>query len=430
MTKRLLKKEALFVLVFFHLALPVGVMADDSKDAAVSSALKDEAMRSALQEAELKEAEKQEPLVSASSELLKRIHPYASLSFTYDDNIYLIDENVEDDMITTLTPGIKFSLGRLGQTSEVPLPGQNLELDLGGKITEYSDHSQLNREEPYVTLLYSLGKRNNKLMFRQYYRDASTVTSELVTGGRGLVDYTENYTGLNWEVTRNRLGLGLAYTRDSFLYKKDYKSTNSYDDQMIGITGFLQAYPKTRLLLEYDYGTIEYTEASTDENDSKYSIYWLGIEGELTKKTDGLVKFGYEKRDYKGGKQDYAATSVDINLIHRYSPKTTFFFAASQVARESTLATETFDKGYDISLKSLYNFNSRISLEANIISYSYDKYLSGRTDDTYDSSLLLNYMLKEWAKIGFKYSHRERRSSTSGAGYNGNTYTVRADIAF
>jgi len=409
--------------IFFEEAI-----SQSMKQQAISLAFKEQAMRQAFQEAEIKTLEKRLVPHEGFFSFLSAIHPYFSLDTTYDENIFLTDSR-QDDWVNKVTPGLRFGLGRTEPVSDAQRYSYRFELDLGTNNFYYLRHTNLNREEPYIGVYYLSGKGTRKFKFQHNYNDTYALNSSLVTAQTGVSRYIYNSTIIDFEASRKHLGFNIGYNRDSSNYKKDYKISNSIQEQVIILKGFLQAFPKTRFFTEYNYDMIEYTKAITKDNDSDTHKFWLGATGDFSKKTRGNVKFGYEIRDNKNGTSDQGNT-VDVDVSYKYSPKTSFIFKANQGLKDTTLTGEGFDKTYGYSLSCNYTLNSKVSFNFIFVNFTHDKYTSGRKDDSFESSLELDYNLLKWWTVLVKYSHMERESSELNGGYIDNLYTIRTKAEF
>ena len=402
-----------------------GILPATAKERAIIVAFREEAMRTAFQDAEMKSLFEDYGQKSSSASILSFFHPHASLYTSYNENIFLINDNVQNDLINTLTPGVKLILG----SPEDYKTQHRLELDTGAVLTYYRDNPELNREKPYATLAYRFGKNNNTLNFDYSFKRLSGMRSSLLTDASGIIDYQYYQAALDWESTYNRLGFDLGYNKYAYLYESDVKASNSYQEEVLITTLFFQAFPKTRFLLEYDHGVNEYFKSATSANDSRYNRLWLGVKGDLTRKTSGLVKFGYEMRDYKDG-VDYKASTIDVDVSSKLSAKTTFLLSISRESRDATYIGEGLNSGYSFSFSCNYALNRKLKADLGFIDYSLDDYSDGRKDKTGESSIKLNYLFRKWMKMGLKISHKERNSTLANAGYKNTVYTMNMDVMF
>ncbi len=427
---RTLKKYFLFLAALFFLmkaspAFAQGAGSGSGREKAMLLAFRDAQISDAIEKAEAGRSDKEKSRLQkkiarseAISDVLSAFHPYVNVENKFNDNIFLIEKNTESDLINTLTPGVSFILAE-----------PDIKLDFGVVLSSYLEHPEFNRQRPYLDAYYRLGKYDHSLTLENRFKENITATSELATGGKGIVDYDSNVTKVGWESRFNRIGFDLDYKRNAYYYQDDYKASNSYEEQSAGVAAFMQAFPKTRFFLEYDYGVVDYMKSASDPNNSNYNKIWAGVRGGLTAKASGLAKFGYEMRSYKAG-TDYDAFAAEVDLSYKYSPKTSFLLGMSRQAREAGYASEGFNKQYNVGLSCLYDFSDRISFDWGILSYTRDNYEKGRLDNTYRTAIGLNYAFREWLKFGLNYRFSKKDSNITNGGYTDNAITLKTELDF
>lgn len=390
-----------------------------------------------------------------------KINPYFNASLTYDDNIYQMHSNKIADWYSTLSLGANLFLGAeleylrelstrdnyyfsreglrefdYGKSEyENPLP--TLNFNLGTTMINYLENSSLDQKAfrnfnggfvPDVNIEFKLGRGNRKLRIREAIKTNNESLSSIKVGSQGQVRYFSNKTNVDWEQTFNRLGYNLGFSRNATNYESSNKN-NDYVDQKF-ITGvFLQAFPKTRFFVEADFGTGTYSETSVTDNDVKYWKMYLGVQGVLNRKTTGVVKFGFQDRSYKDGSR-LNAPALEANLHYSYSPKTKFSLMLSRDSREGSYFADGFNKNFTVSFSESYAFNRRLTADLCFINYMHDEYQSGRRDDTYTSSVTLNYLFKKWMTVSLSFYHIDRKSNNLLAAYVNNKCSISAKLEF
>lgn len=365
---------------------------------------------------------------SLSSFILQRLHPYASLTVDYDDNIYLTDTDQKGYIINKLRPGIKFILG-----TEKPVEKKSrIELDLGTEAKYYVSKPSLSAILfPYASFSSSIEGARHKLIFNYSFNRIEQAKSKINSGQEGFVDYSQTNADLGWEVMYNRLGFALDYKMVYYLYGGQFEAGSTYRDQTVGIEGFFRpiSLPKTRFLLEYDLGKVKYTKASSNDSDSDYSRVWIGARDQFTKKTSGLVKFGYEKRDYKDGAHANLDT-IKIDLNYQYSPKTEFLLKIKRANMQSPNRTNGTSETNTFSLSSRTLLRPRLTLKLGL-EYSDSKYKdSNRKDKVFGCSGKLEYALHEWLTMYLGYQYAEDDSNLSINSYKNNVYSLGMGVTF
>jgi hypothetical protein len=333
----------------------------------------------------------------------------------------------------------KLALGDVGESSSDTDIGfmPTLNLDLGASMTKYIDNPSLDKDLfanfnggfiPDVDFQYKLGKGKNKLLLRQTIHPSIESLSSIQVGGQGQISLYQSDSGIEWEQSFNRIGYNLGYDRSATYYESSNKD-NNYLDQSFKVGTFMQAFPKTRFFVETQLGRGEYTEAADNQNDVDYWKTYFGVQGNLSKKTVGIVKAGYQYRDYKSGNQ-LNEPFVEANLNYDYSPKTKLSMRLSRDSREGYYAADGFDENYTAAFGAKYIINSRLNADLDILEYMHDKYESGRKDDTYSSTIGLNYIFRRWMTMTLSVTHIQRDSTNSEAAYDNNKCTLSLKAEF
>ena len=401
----------------------------DKKEEAIALALKEEAMREALQKVESNALSEEIEMGGPSSGFSFRPSFYLDSDVIYNDNIWHVADNVKSDLWLYFNPEIKLALGNFVEVYSNRLK-QQIELDLGAQITHSFFRSvALNREAPYGRLVYDLDGGKNKLRFSQDYMRGYDLTSSLIENAEGLSGYQGGNTDINWEYSFNRFGLGLGYRRTAKDYYKEYKVTNSFVDNVGSVSGFLKLTPKTRVFLEYDFGRYEYSEALTDINDYSYSMLWVGVNGQITRKLLGLFKVGLDDYAYSGGVTKDNMMTMKANLQYKQSSKNTFFLDLSFGNASTGYVDLGIDEQHSVKLGLLREFNNKLSFTGNF-SYASDNYRSGQIDNTYGYSLGLNYLFRKWMKMKLGFEYQDKSSTAKSAIYKYNRYFFGTEMAF
>jgi hypothetical protein len=402
-----------------------------NKDEAIFSAFKEEAMQEAFQEIEMSallDGIERDGGTSASN-LFFETHSYLKTDIVYNDNIWHVADNVKDDVYLYLNPGIKIALSNLLELYANKLR-QKLELDLGAEVTNsFFRAVALNRESPYAKLTYNLDGGKNKLNFSGGFLKGYDLSSDLVSDTEGLIGFLGNAVDISWEHSFNRLGFGLSYERAYREYAKEFKRSNTYENNVGIVTGFLNLTPKTRVFLEFDLGRYEYTEALTNVNDYDYNMLWVGARGRLSKKLFGLAKIGIQNYKYAGGSSNNGLLTVKTDLEYRQSPRSTFLLNLAVGDTSTGYVDLGMDRQYAAKLSFLRELNRKLDFKGDI-SYVKDDYNSGQIDNTFGYSLGLSYLFREWMKMNLSYEYLDKSSTARIAEYKYNRYLFGAEITF
>jgi len=382
------------------------------------NAQRESAIREAFEEAELSSFGAA-PGKETGWSLRSLLHPYAFIDTAYDDNIYLLAHNTKSDWVSVLNPGVALRLGREGKQGK----GIKFDLGVGAKLISYYHQSRENRQLPYANFLLELRGRSNLLSLSNEYRRDYVPTSSLVTDyAGGFADYDYNLSEAGWESVYNRLGFDLNYRREWRLYKKDYKRTNSFEDRMGTITGFIQAFPKTRFILEGDYGKYDYIKDIAGEDNSKYIRGWAGVNGRITSKISALAKLGYEKVDYNDG-SNHDGMTYSLDLDYAYSRRTNFYIRSWYGNKQGNYRADGNLDEEAISLGLRHIINRKTTFNLGTYYYS-DDYIDGRKDKLFGVSSRLEYNFAKWMQLYLEYNFNKRNSNEALNDYSNNVCRI------
>lgn len=389
-----------------------------------ASPLREFAMQEAFREQEIILAFKEAAILQAAQNapvtrdegggyLLPRfIHPYLKWSGEYNDNIFLIHENVQKDIVNKFSPGVVVSFTELNPSAQ---RDNRVLLDLGVNLDYYSRYDHLNGEYPYGKLLVDLGGKRNKLHLSQAYEKNYALNSSLVSGSSGISNFHKSDTRFGWESAFNRFGFNVEGARWYQEYMKDeFKSQSTYEEQMYAGSVFLQAFPKTRFFLGYNFGWIDYPKRTFKGLNNHYERVWLGVRGMISRKISGLIKIGTESRNYKDDVDSQNDIAYSIDLNYKATRKTLWKLQFSKGNKDPSYVKESFDKGIDTAIGFSYRFNNHLSWSANG-SFSKDRYASSRKDNSHSLSHRLDYTYSKWLRLylGYRYRWRDSNEVTS-----------------
>ncbi|MBF0120283.1 MAG: outer membrane beta-barrel protein [Desulfobacterales bacterium] len=389
-----------------------------------------------------------------------RVIPAFGISATYDDNIFLGNDQkndpangkkaIEFDTITHVKPGLgfEFSFAERGA----------LKAGYEGDWAFYSDKTKNNwKNQKYLVdfnynapggLIAALNNTythgEDPLGSREQY-NVGRVTKRWVDELKGKVGYQGG------DVFR-------VLTYYNF-YKQKYKLTEdngqNYTNNEFGLGGEMGVLPKTWAFLRYFYGFQTFTDATTvnrnnktitvDNNnnaDNKYHRISTGLNWDSGGKLGGEVSFGYQMLKYNNEYLD----KTDVKT--KYEDKNTWVAATSvnYSATETTNLTFNLSRALRLSGSDSNDYFSDTMIGANIsqqllgkvslasgLSYSRNDYRlnnpnsptiaarnEARSDDNYNFNLGVDYNIQPWLKTGIAYSYKQKNSNYTENEYKDN----------
>lgn len=369
------------------------------------------------------------PTVSAAGNLKigeAEIVPWGEVKMQYDDNIYLSSHDTEDDFITTVTPGVSV---------EWPFHANLLKLDYHVDINRFWDNTSQDATNHYFLGEVEINLR--EVSFNLTH-DFKHVFERPSTEDTSRVKREDNRTGIKAKLEKARLGIELGYEH----FIRNYCSEDEYDvydrkEDTYSVTLTHQTFPKTKLLLEYDFTEIRYDEAA--QSDSDYHQLLVGGIGELTPKTTITAKTGYQLRNYDQPEEpDFDSGVLYADITHRFSDKNAVKLSFLRTAEESTYGINNYYKVESVSAVFDHYFSTKllgfITGIAQVNSYPNETVEEGeaktRKDKYYSLGAGLRYYLRENFTLTLQAEHIERDSNFDIYEYGQNLITLTGRARF
>ncbi|AZD08516.1 Capsular polysaccharide synthesis enzyme CpsB [Pseudomonas chlororaphis] len=348
--------------------------------------------------------------------------PSVLISESHDDNFRELENNKRSSMITKLVPNFELkaedrnSATRLiwqparyiyHDESDASYTAQRIRAD---SIMEFTDRHRLKLEAEYrkwerteSTAVEGINdKFNNKRVDGLYTYGAKSADNQIDFGASYAQLRSDNADGINDDKERNTTGLTTTW----------YHRIGS----------------NTRGLLEYDHTNLDY-QAPNSTRSSKSNAVFAGAVWDITAKTTGKVRVGYEKKDFDSSESkdlDNPTWKVDM----QWKPRTysTFTFVARQALAEG-------DDGAD-AVKSTFTqvgwrhgWTERITTvaQAGFGRYVYEG--QSRTDDLQDYNLAVVYAMRRWLDIELGYRLRDNDSDADNESFTRNVVQISFNVS-
>ncbi len=350
-----------------------------------------------------------------------QINPYLKFKVEYNSNIYLQQNNEKDDFITYFTPGFNLYF---------PWEENFIEFDYHVDLLSFSAYSDENTQRQFISLNSDLKfGRNLTLNFEEKFEKTDEpATSELTE----RQDRTRNLAKVSLAWEGDKLGLEGGFTS----IQDDYKNLDELDryENIFSLTGFYRFLPKTQGLVEYKYGDITYDKETGSHANAEYNQLSLGIKGNITSKLTGLIKGGYQWRDYSRNKKDFDGGVVYSSLIHQLNPRTQTSLFVERGVNESTFSGNNYYEYNQVGLEFQKKLGYKQKLTLNL-SYERDDFpvkVSGqeRKDDLWSFKAGWDYSIRKWISLGVSYRYRNRDSSIYGYDYTDNIVAFSTNLTF
>jgi hypothetical protein len=387
----------------------------------------------------------------------RHVHGSLAVSGIYTDNVLNSRDDKKSDFSTVLSPALWVTIPN---TNENIAPAVLMVRSPGGSLlsrqwpdslfhyqaslyyrtdiplTSSSGHLAYGTT-PAQTLSGRLLIKGNRLsllaedlyQFSYHEQEAGTV---IKPGEQNR--YNANYfsVALSYE-TRRRFVLSGGYINFLTRYRSDLSDfRNRMDNGMFGVLTYKLS-PRVRLLAEYRFFDISYEHSDVLESREHYFLG--GISWDITAKSKGLFKAGYEVKDFDHSLGNYQDFSFELQLDHRFTPKTSVTASAYRKPNETDLSGMVFSltNGFDVRLN--HTITPRLTSTVGFLVENDDyKRMQGLTENadstTYQESVALRYAFRRWIEGTVGYAYTRKDASLSELEYNSNTlfFSVRTSL--
>lgn len=387
-----------------------------------------------------------------------QLRPRISLSGSYNDNLFSQTDG-ESDLITTISPGFNFQLGKPVNNS--------FSVDYRFNRHFYMDRSDLNSGEHSFGLASQLkGKRliltgsDSVGLLSSPIGLVSFIESPLdpigpgpgdgggdgngagggsdpIGGGPGPVQgggeviTTIGERTVDRRIFSDNYNLGYGISDKTGVYLRASHSATDYDQgvvlfdintvQATGGFGY-RAFPKTALLGEIFYGQTATTPnfPAPKNPHSAFIGGLLGAQGQFTGKLSGSVRVGLKAREFSDNSSAPIAPVADMSLSHRVSDKTALSLTFSRSNDVSVQFTREFFTSSSIRLQANQLLGSsgkwRAALGGGYGLFEFETIGSSNTRDytQYSANFSLAYQIQLWLSASLGYSYTSIQSSSGG----------------
>lgn len=210
--------------------------------------------------------------------------------------------------------------------------------------------------------------------------------------------------------------IGLDYSQQR--YTNNLQEFRDVDQSNITGTFYYRIAPKTRILLEASLRDFAYVNTTTiggitfSNQSSEEYILLSGVEWDLTGKTSGTFKLGYQSRTYEEESfSDIDGLSYSLDMV--WSPNTysqVTIGASRRIEESAQLASGGFvTTDYNIGLNHEIKTRTKISIDYTF-GTSDIKSTRKRTDKRHNFKLAVTYDLNSWLDTELYYQYEKRDS--------------------
>lgn len=255
--------------------------------------------------------------------------------------------------------------------------------------------------------------------FSHLEQEAGTVLDEQGRYNSNLFNVALYYS------SRNRLAFQAGYSHFMTTYDSDLDSFRDRKDNGFSATVSYKVSPRMSLVGDYRYLNIAYDDAK--ELDSNEHYFMGGISWDITAKSKGLLMAGYVVKNFDQFSESYDSFSLEAQLDHRFTPKTSLLVNAYIKPNETNVSGTDFSLNEGLEVRLQHLLTPRLTSSAGFL-FINEHYKEGPDfDDIIDSELYqvrlaLQYAFKRWLKGGIGYARTIKNSSLSELEYRSNMF--------
>lgn len=368
------------------------------------------------------------------------LRPQLEIDETYNDNVFYTNQRRRSDFVTMVSPGLNLQVGEESYN--------HIKLGYNFERLEYIDHSELDANQHRIALKDHFEKGR----FLLDGRDQIQFLSSTLGGGisvQGLkIDRTTYFDEYRLDY---RLGEKTAVYLQGSHFTTDYDERSPlYDSRTLtGTGGFeFKALAHTSFFGEVYYGQT-HNPVNASLPPAPYATFiggFLGARGNFTEKLSGMVKAGYESREFSDHSPGGSLPVVEMSLTERFTENmalSLIYSRRQQVSVQFARSAYTSDS-FTLNWQQAIGNDGRFHINAygTYAQFQYDPNIAysragaGTTASRFDTLLSggvqMVYDFKIWLRGKLSYDYERLRSDLALAAldYDLNRVTVGLSIGY
>ncbi len=345
---------------------------------------------------------------------------WASEDVSYDDNIYLTENNEKSSAISSTKVGVDY---------KASIPDSGLSLAAKG-YGGYNAFTEDNGKNGFWEGAADVNLSNEVFQIGNEFRFTSDPANSELTERAKRIGNAFYVSARN--SPENKIGFGLLMDDIYTHYlESDWESLNR-NRINVGAEVFYNFSAATNAFFEATYSDIVYS--STTVNNSNGYNFALGMEGNIASKVRGLAKAVYSIRKYDndltvgGIKADNYNDLLGYYVSLDFTPtsRNLIRLSGQRVMEETTFGANRYYVSSLVGLTLMQKIMDKWEASVNV-SYEnmyYPTSLAAGTDKRNDNMYVvrpaLDYKFQEWLSAGVWYQFRKRASNTNTMEYDNN----------
>ena len=372
------------------------------------------------------------------------VTPFVSERMEYETNVFQTATGAKSSMISRTTPGLLVEYGR-----------GTLQLGAGYKaeFVEYFNISGQDTVNLTGVVQAKLALAKLHLLFRDDYVQTSVPPGTELTGPvqsttntlapTAEYNLTERFSlGANYMWTHIHFPASSGSSTDETLQTQQDQNVQQLDrdEQIGGVTLFWKALPKADIGLGYQYGTKNFSSASSNRN-ATIQILSGQLRGDVTSRLSSNFRIGILHRsEVQGAAPNFTGLTMGGGWVFRLSDRTSFTLDTDRGVQESVFESAQYYIASSATLGVTQEFTPKVSASAKVAmgtnAYNTKQQVPNgpqmkwRNDDLFGGSLGLDYAIQPWLRAGLEYAYQQRTSNFSQLNYDDSKFSGRITVQF
>ena len=358
------------------------------------------------------------------------IIPTIAINYKHDDNVTNVKNNKQASNLVEIMPALRIQGEKYNNQFSLSYSAkQSLYSD--NKASNYTDHklqADVNR---------AMNSHHKLAISYQFERNHDAANTGISEGNdqatAPAIFYTQDIT-LNYRYGSQSSTLTFAPRLS--VNNKRYDEGNSnytpladFNEYDYGLALYYRLAASVNLLVDISNKVTNYP-GNSNAKDSINSLLYSGINWDISGKTQGSVKLGYEKINVTDNRRG-SKTNPSWDIGIRWSPKTYSIFnikASQKITNAITAADRIKENTGSVNWQHAWRYNVSTTLAYQHVNETYQ--YSAREDNSNSINIALSYQLRYWLTFGLSYKHETKSSSDVRLGYDNNIYGLTSRLVF
>ena len=332
-----------------------------------------------------------------------RLHGFASERFGQDTNVFLEEDDPESSSVIVSEGGLRLDLAHSRQLFLLGYRARANSFSQKDARDNTEHEAMLKGHFKLSSFFVKLDDEYAKLYEPTplYFQTKAGREEHRGTGSIGI--------------DGNKLYIEAGYSARSYNYTgKDYDRANNQQGIALGTLGY-NISPKTRIMLRFDSGRVDYTEDL--QNDYTYTSIYLGIDYKVTGKLLSYLFVGsttqsVDVENDKTQEKEYSGASALGSVAYKPTEK---------IMLNGTILRELQYNAYvnylvvtEVEIKARYRITRKIMLGARVefeTAQPSEKIMTMHPSTKITAGLSARYDLTKWAAVGLDFEFTDKGST-------------------